>query len=56
MYQMTDTEMMREHSQGLLEEAERYRLARRLKEVRPKREKPYASRMRHRAALLLSPR
>ena len=54
MYQMNDIEMMREHHQALLREAEGNRLARRLKGVRPKREESYAGRMRRRAALLLS--
>ena len=54
MYQMNDIEMMREHHQALLREAEGNRLARRLKGVHPKREEFYAGRMRRRAALLLS--
>ena len=54
MYQMNDTEMMREHRQALLKEAEGDRLARQLKGARPKRVGSYAGRMRRRAALLLS--
>ncbi len=54
MYQMNDIEMMREHRQALLREAEGNRLARRFKGVRPKWEESYAGRMRRRAALLLS--
>ncbi len=54
MYQMNDIEMMREHRQALLGEAEGERLARRLKGIRPNRESSYAGRMRRRAALLLS--
>jgi Ca2+-binding RTX toxin-like protein len=54
MYQMNDIEMMREHSQALLREAEGERLARRLKGSRPKREESYAGRMRRRVALLFS--
>jgi hemolysin type calcium-binding protein len=54
MYQMNDIEMMREHRQALLKEAEGDRLARRLEGGRPKREGSYAAKMRRRAALLLS--
>jgi len=54
MYQLNDIEMMREHRQALLKEAESDRLSRQLKGGRPKREGSYAGRMRRRAALLLS--
>ena len=54
MYQMNDIDMMREHHQALLREAEGDRLVRRLKGVRPKWGVSYAGRMRRRAALLLS--
>lgn len=49
MYQMNDIEMMREHRQALLAEAEGARLTRWLKDVRPKREEPYSGKMRRRA-------
>jgi Ca2+-binding RTX toxin-like protein len=54
MHQLNDIEMMREHCQALLGEAESERLARRFKGIRPNRESFYAGRMRRRAALLLS--
>ncbi len=54
MYQMNDIEMVREHRQALLKEAEGARLARQLKGGHPKREGSYAGRMRRRVALLLS--
>ena len=53
MYQVNDIGMIRERRQALLAEAEEARLARRLKEARPKRES-YSGKMRRRAALLLS--
>lgn len=54
MYQVNDIGMIRERRQALLAEAEEARLARRLKEARPKREESYSGKMRRRAALLLS--
>ncbi len=54
MHQMNDIEMMREHRQTLLREAEGDRLARRLEGILPKREGSYAGKIRRRVALLLS--
>jgi hypothetical protein len=54
MYRLDGIETWREHRNELLEEAEDNRLARQLSKAYPKREGPYAGRMRRRVALLLS--
>jgi CO/xanthine dehydrogenase Mo-binding subunit len=54
MYRMDDMATWREHSRDLLREAEEARLARNVKEARPKWGRTYAGKVRRGAALLLS--